>query len=309
MNRGDMRTLVRERVKDKNTIRWTDAELDLELNLAGQDIASQLAAHATVSHCRKTFDLTTAGGTDPYPITETDFHSVRDMRGGLNHMGGRQIADTEYDKIKQQYPDGIDDEHKYVYYVVYYPNTMVKVDLGSPTAGTFTLTFKAAPTAGIAYGATAADVQAALILLAGFNEGDVTVTGEDGGPYTIEIAGQYAGRSVSAVTGDGSSLTDGTFVVSNYHYAIQFVGVPSQAFTVVYNILVPAIATGSGNDTQSFSTVPVQYHELVVQRVVAMALGHASARTAGFAFSLYAHLAQQAGWDVASRADAFRTGP
>ncbi len=80
---------------------------------------------------------------------------------------------------------------------------------GSPTGGTFTLTFDGATTAAIAYNAAASAVQAALEALPNITAGDVTVTGSAGGPYTITFAGQYTGTNVGALTATGS-LTGGS---------------------------------------------------------------------------------------------------
>lgn len=82
---------------------------------------------------------------------------------------------------------------------------------GAPTGGTFTLTFDGATTAAIAYNATAATVQSALVALSNINTGDVTVTGGPG-PATAWVAtfaGQYSDENVPAMTAT-SSLTGGT---------------------------------------------------------------------------------------------------
>ncbi|MCX5000998.1 hypothetical protein [Streptomyces longwoodensis] len=80
---------------------------------------------------------------------------------------------------------------------------------GGPTGGTFTLTFSSQTTAAIAYNATAAAVQTALENLSNINPGDVTVTGNAGGPYTITFGGQYLGDNVASITAT-ASLTGGT---------------------------------------------------------------------------------------------------
>ncbi|MET9436882.1 hypothetical protein [Streptomyces sp. NPDC006551] len=80
---------------------------------------------------------------------------------------------------------------------------------GSPTGGTFTLTFSGQTTAAIAYNATAAAVQTALEGLSNINPGDVTVTGNTGGPYTVTFGGQYLGDNVAQMTAT-ASLTGGT---------------------------------------------------------------------------------------------------
>lgn len=81
---------------------------------------------------------------------------------------------------------------------------------GSPTGGTFTLTFNSQTTAGIAYNATAATVRTALEALSNINPGDVTVTGSAGGPYTVTFGGQYLGDNTAQMTASAAGLTGGT---------------------------------------------------------------------------------------------------
>lgn len=82
---------------------------------------------------------------------------------------------------------------------------------GSPTGGTFTLTFNSQTTAAIAYNATAAQVQTALEGLSNINPGDVTVTGGPlpGIALTVTFGGQYLGDNVAQMTATGS-LTGGS---------------------------------------------------------------------------------------------------
>ncbi|MYW43060.1 hypothetical protein [Streptomyces sp. SID161] len=80
---------------------------------------------------------------------------------------------------------------------------------GAPTGGTFTLTFSGQTTAAIAYNATAATVQTALENLSNVNPGDIKVTGNAGGPYTLTFGGQYLGDNVASITAT-ASLTGGT---------------------------------------------------------------------------------------------------
>ncbi|MFI0156221.1 hypothetical protein [Streptomyces lydicus] len=75
---------------------------------------------------------------------------------------------------------------------------------GSPTGGTFTLTFSGQTTSAIAYNATAATVQAALEALSNVAPGDVTVTGNAGGPYTVVFGGAYLSDDVAQMTASGS---------------------------------------------------------------------------------------------------------
>lgn len=82
---------------------------------------------------------------------------------------------------------------------------------GSPTGGTFTLTFGAQTTAAIPYNCTAAEVQAAIEALSNFEVGDVLVFG---GPFPTKVIyiffqGQYKETNVAMFT-DTESLTGGT---------------------------------------------------------------------------------------------------
>lgn len=73
---------------------------------------------------------------------------------------------------------------------------------GTPTGGTFTLTFDGQTTSAIDYDATASEVQAALVALPNVNTGDITVSGT--GPYTFTFGGAYANRDVPQITATGS---------------------------------------------------------------------------------------------------------
>jgi len=80
---------------------------------------------------------------------------------------------------------------------------------GSPTGGTFTLTYGGQTTAALAYNAAAADVQAALEALSNVGAGNVSVSGAAGGPYTVTFKGVLGGTDVSQMTA-ADSLTGGT---------------------------------------------------------------------------------------------------
>jgi hypothetical protein len=80
---------------------------------------------------------------------------------------------------------------------------------GTPTGGTFTLSFAGQTTAGIAYNAAASAVQSALVALSNVGISDVAVTGSTGGPYTVTFQGALAGTDVAQMTAT-ASLTGGT---------------------------------------------------------------------------------------------------
>jgi hypothetical protein len=81
---------------------------------------------------------------------------------------------------------------------------------GDPTGGTFTLTYSGQTTAAIDFDATAQEVEDALVALSNIGAGDVDVTGEAGGPYTVTFGGALADTNVAQMTADGGNLTGGT---------------------------------------------------------------------------------------------------
>ena len=81
---------------------------------------------------------------------------------------------------------------------------------GTPTGGTFKLSFRGAESAAIAYNAAAATVQTALQALRSIGSGNVTVSGSAGGPYTITFVGALAGQNVPLLVLSDNSLTGGT---------------------------------------------------------------------------------------------------
>lgn len=91
------------------------------------------------------------------------------------------------------------------------PVSQYLVTLGSPTAGNFKLGLQGGALSGdITYNApTAAAVKSALVAVDdGYGSADWTVTGSNGGPFTVTTP---AGR---VLVGDGSGLTGGTFSVA-----------------------------------------------------------------------------------------------
>ncbi|WP_417390212.1 LamG-like jellyroll fold domain-containing protein [Gimesia sp.] len=75
------------------------------------------------------------------------------------------------------------------------------------TGGTFTLTFDGQATGNIAYNASAGTVETALEALSNIGSGDATVTGDVGGPWTVEFTGALAVTNVALMTINVSNLT------------------------------------------------------------------------------------------------------
>lgn len=81
---------------------------------------------------------------------------------------------------------------------------------GSPSGGTFTLTYSGAATTAIAFNAAATAVEDALEALSTIGNGNIRVTGSAGGPYTVTFLRDLGKQNVAAMTASGASLTGGT---------------------------------------------------------------------------------------------------
>jgi hypothetical protein len=124
------------------------------------------------------------------------------------------------------------------------------VSLGSPTSGTFTLTYNGATTSGIAYNAAASAVQSALTGLSTVGSSNATVTGSAGGPYTVSFLNNLLNDG-NALSGSGTGLTGGTFSVGAptlYNQELNIV-IPNLSYDSVEhdlgkdNVMIKAKAT------------------------------------------------------------------
>lgn len=116
---------------------------------------------------------------------------------------------------------------------------------GNPSGGTFTLTFQGQTTGNLDYDAAAADIEAALEALSNIGSGNVSVSGDDGGPWTVEFTGALAETDVGQMTASGANLTGGTVTISTVQAAIAHqneqvlltmsASVTSGTFTLTYD--------------------------------------------------------------------------
>lgn len=95
-------------------------------------------------------------------------------------------------------------------------NEVQQLIVPGATAGTFTLTFNGNTTSAIAYNASAATVQTALLALTGMYAGDVVATGGTlpNTAVTLTFGGQFTGTNVPQVTTTSTGLTGGAAVVT-----------------------------------------------------------------------------------------------
>lgn len=112
-------------------------------------------------------------------------------------------------------------------------NVWVVTVTGSPTGGTFKLSLNGTQTASIAYNAAAATVEAAIEAVAGIP--DCTVTGSNGGPWTVTFAGTayvavalgtnaLTGGSTPSVTTVESATAHSTGLTDLYAYRVGLDG-------------------------------------------------------------------------------------
>jgi YD repeat-containing protein len=81
---------------------------------------------------------------------------------------------------------------------------------GSPTGGTFTLTFGGQTTSNIAYNASASTVQSDLTALTSIGSGNAVVTSAVDGGWEVRLTGTLGGLYQAQMTANGSGLTGGT---------------------------------------------------------------------------------------------------
>lgn len=124
---------------------------------------------------------------------------------------------------------------------------------GSPTGGTYTLSYASSTTVAIAYNATAATVQAALTTVASPGTADPTplnVYGRSGGPYLV-VFSTRSGRTASTFALANNSLTGGTTPSVTVASALDAVmtDIIERAERVIEDALAPVVFTSYGTAT------------------------------------------------------------
>lgn len=87
-------------------------------------------------------------------------------------------------------------------------NEQQRITVTNATGGTFTLTFSGQTTSAIAYNASAAVVQAALESLPTIGSGNVSVSGDNGGPWTVTFQGALGHQDVELLTASSNLIGD-----------------------------------------------------------------------------------------------------
>ncbi|HET8908105.1 MAG TPA: hypothetical protein VFN11_14195, partial [Ktedonobacterales bacterium] len=95
------------------------------------------------------------------------------------------------------------------------------VGVGAASAGNFTLTYKGQTTANIAFNATNAAVQSALVLLSTIGNGNVVVSGT-APTWTVQFTGTLA-NDTTLLTGSGAGLTGGALTITAAPISAAFI--------------------------------------------------------------------------------------
>lgn len=163
--------------------------------------------------------VTTAAGTVPDLASVGNFRTTGDTGTTRNALGifipavltGSFIVDGTVQDSVNTIPLSVLATNKGLEgHIAFGTETQTVTITGTPTGGTFTLTFEGQTTGAIAYNASASTVQTALVALSNIGPGDVICTGGalPGTPVVVEFTGALAGANRTLMTAT-SSLTGG----------------------------------------------------------------------------------------------------
>lgn len=172
----------------------------------GGNTSSSLAYNASASLVEKELSALVTGETNPCTVSGPDGGPWRVKFGGsmagrnaLSITGTSSLSGSKVATSRIQLAESPENERQ-------------RVTLkGSPSGGTFTLTFGGQTTGAIPYNASADVVQAALEALSSVSWGNVLVSSRlPGGPFDVEFIGSLAAANQGAITASSSLTGSGT---------------------------------------------------------------------------------------------------
>lgn len=147
--------------------------------------------HVVLYRCRCTGELSGEMSDGSFWLTGASGRAIGRESDGLLY----DFVQNEFDGIVNVIPDR---------------DEQVTISItGTPTGGSFTLTFETEETGNIAYNAAPTVVRQRLEELASIGVGNVTVVGNPGGPWLVTFVGDLAGEDVGSITAT-ANLTGGT---------------------------------------------------------------------------------------------------
>lgn len=157
-------------------------------------------------------ERTPTGGLESSSNTTLDQDGTVRPRPSLRLFGPQPIGTVLGEIFEFKVQDGLNSIQRMICLQKVTQNEKQTISItGSPTGGTFTLTYAGQTTAAIAYNASAAAVKSALEALSNIAVGDVVCTGGafPGTAVVVEFTGDLANTNVAMITST-SSLTGGS---------------------------------------------------------------------------------------------------
>lgn len=228
--RSQLRTFLRRRIADTETVTWSDSELNDQLNISAQAIAVSLARHAIPRYTRGTTTLT-PNGTNVYPISVPDFHSLIDVTFGPTGIGAVYADEKEFNRHRANFANSnINEKGQYVYTLVY--------------------------------------------------------DSDDVGEFSGEFSGEF-------FNGNGYSII--------FPYTLGESG-DTAVFQVSYARLIPEIPDATSADSQTFTRIPYQHQQLIVQHAAASLLADDASPQFDTAMGKFGLMLQDGVFDSKTRA-------
>lgn len=174
-------------------------------------------------------------------------------------------------------------------------NEVQKVVIGgSPIGGTFSLIYSGNSTTPLLYNANSSDVQTALAAVSGIGTGNISVSGQTGGPYFVSFIGSLANTNVVQMTSDASGLIGPTALsadvafntagidsligtAANVNSTLEIEVTPSGGAPTTYNQRIITLINDLIDDSATVPTPTASYY--TTAEVLALIEGHASATT------------------------------
>ena len=164
---------------------------------------------------------------------------------GVTLDGTDQVATSTSNAWKAEDPTGTGAGwHLTIASTDFTTDKIQRVDRGSATAGTFTLTYSATTTAAIAFDATAAQVETAIEALSNVTAATVTGSGTSATPWVI----RFDTSSGSGIMTSTDSLTGGSSTVALEKIDVS---VADQQFQITLADADVAVVTGNTKPTSS----------------------------------------------------------
>ena len=142
MTRQEMRTMMRRRLRDTNSVTWKNADTDDELNLAARRVERKIGRQQKINYDLNTETITTTADTVAYDLSASDFRRVWKMQrtDSTPNQACKQMDESNQSDWRQL---GVRDRQGQWLFFITRTSTTYTVNFPqAPPAGlTFTLTY------------------------------------------------------------------------------------------------------------------------------------------------------------------------